>query len=1083
MSEGWGFALVGVPWWLVLPFGGALAWLLGWLAHGEAARVRPRARRALVALRAGAALALTALLLEPTLVRESTTMELPAVAVVIDSSASMAASEPRMGATERLDEAIALGLIPRDLRPDPWRRAATELGALDADLDLLVAAAQRDDAHWRPLPGRGERPRERVVRHLEQSDALARELAGSAEFTEHFRTLHAFLTRFCDAFVTAAGTDATLAADAGALHERLRGATAQLAQAQAAADAALVAGASEGSPLARALAMLGPMTRWSRAQALIEHTLRPALAGRGAVEVVALSDAPALVEHAPPLPAAPSGSTDFSSPLASLARAWPGGGARPGAVVIVSDGRQTAGGDATGPARALAARGARVWGVCIGDPKPPRDAVVAELRGPREVFKGETVRLDARVRIVGYGDSPWDLVLLRDGVEVDRRSVRPHVGADGTPAWWTERFERADDDPGVHEWQARIERPGEAAGAVPGGGLSREVWTGLPGYSVADLLPALEKPPNEVGTAAQAATADARENYGERLRGWVVPPTSGTYVFWITADDSAELRLGLGPDARSARAIASVPEWTAPDVWDKYRSQRSPPLQLEAGKRYWIEILHKQGPGTAHLAVGWQLPDNRLERPLPAARLAPLPSGKPPPPAPDEPEASTDNNLAECTVAVVDDPLQVLLVDEEPRWDARYLASMFERDPRVHVDRRYRAVRLARGEHELLPTSQDALDAFDVVILGDLSAAELKADDQARLERFVSNRGGFLVCLSGPRGMPASYGLGPLADLLPVRVPTAATPPPQAVVLSLPSGPGAGDSPITAVLDDPALNRRLWPALPPLQWSVPGAATKPGAQALLVADDAAHTPVAAVSRYGAGRVLWLGSDETWRWRDRLGDRVHQAFWLQAVRWGLGSRLRGHDPRLQVAVDRMLLEPGEGIELLARARTSGGLLLREPPTARLARLDHNGAPVAGSEQTIELREIGDAAGLFHAGISGLGEGRWRIVVLSSHPDLSGVSESREVLVRARASQEGAELAADPAELARIADAGGGRAGSIADAADIARDAAAALRPDPAVTRVTWRLWGGWDVLVAVTVLLGVLWGWRKRVGLP
>jgi hypothetical protein len=44
---------------------------------------------------------------------------------------------------------------------------------------------------------------------------------------------------------------------------------------------------------------------------------------------------------------------------------------------------------------------------------------------------------------------------------------------------------------------------------------------------------------------------------------------------------------------------------------------------LEAGKRYAIEALHKEGGGNDNLAVGWQLPDGTQERPIPGNRLAP----------------------------------------------------------------------------------------------------------------------------------------------------------------------------------------------------------------------------------------------------------------------------------------------------------------------------------------------------------------------------------------------------------------------------------------------------------------------------
>src|SRR5205085_6616062 len=74
-----------------------------------------------------------------------------------------------------------------------------------------------------------------------------------------------------------------------------------------------------------------------------------------------------------------------------------------------------------------------------------------------------------------------------------------------------------------------------------------------------------------------------------------------------------------------------------------------------------------------------------------------------------------------------------------------------------------------------LPDGPDALAAFDCIILGDVTADQLSAEDRTRLEKFVSERGGTLVVLAGKRAMPFAYtGPGsdaadPLRKLLPVE--------------------------------------------------------------------------------------------------------------------------------------------------------------------------------------------------------------------------------------------------------------------------------------------------------------------------
>src|SRR5208337_2051429 len=128
---------------------------------------------------------------------------------------------------------------------------------------------------------------------------------------------------------------------------------------------------------------------------------------------------------------------------------------------------------------------------------------------------------------------------------------------------------------------------------------------------------------------------------------------------------------------------------------------------------------------------------------------------------------------------------------------------------------------------------------------------------------------------------------------------------------------------------------------------------KPGAAVLLAAQNPAKTPIVVAHRYGAGRVFWMGTDESWRWRDRVGERVHQTFWLQVMRWGLAGRLRGQDPQLQVGLDRYLIAPGEAAELKARVSTTDGGVIKDSPTVKIERIGANGEVMAESVKTLEM----------------------------------------------------------------------------------------------------------------------------------
>jgi len=1100
---GWSFNFVGLPAWLVVPLAALAVWALLRIGRRDRSGLPARARRGLAALRAAAAGAIVVFLLEPTCSRRSSESEKPTVAVLLDRSGSMAVKDTSASEHTRLNEAVALGLVRADLRDVSAMKAALALSALLRDLPGIES-----DLQGREGPSR--RAASVALSHAAALRALEPHLAG-------FASVHAGVSEVAGRLERAYGPGADAPAESlQGLRRRCEDLARLCREAQVSADAALVAAAERSSPIERGLAELARMTRFQRARRFVERTVIGALSGRASVKVFALerSLAPLGPDASGKIPETPvGGPTDLEGALSALASST--GEGLLGGVLIVSDGRVTAGGDPVPAARALAARGAPIAAVMVGDPQTPRDAVVAEILGSTEVFLGETVRLDVRFRITGFSAEKWDLILARDGKELARRTVQ------GTGDWQLERFEFPADAPGRMHVQARLERRitpppqpagGRAAGSVdfgeldapdldvaagpaPGGGpgapsktetgILREYWSGIDGYEVSDLTRSprfAERPDGQEILNSFEGPVDWGETYGSRLRGFLVPPQSGSYTFWISADDKAELWLSTDASPANKTLIARVPEWTSSRQWDKYPSQKSAHVELRAGLRYYVEVLHKESRGGDNVAVGWQMPDSGIERPIPGHRLIPYREGAESRTGEQLPaeEASLDNNHADIAVAVSQDPLRVLAVDASPRWDLRYLVSLFERDRRTEVVRRYRSVRLPRGEVELLPRTQEEMDGYDCLVLGDLRPEELGPEDQQRVVNFVAGRGGFLVLVAGPRGMPSGYSLGGLADVMPVRNVPALGAPRASVVL----GPAGADSPITAVLDDSALNKRLWPSLPQLGWVARAVAAKVAGEVLLQTDDAARTPVVVTSRFGAGRVLYVGTDESWRWRDKLGDRVHQTFWLQALRWGLGERLRGKDPRLTVSLDRSIMTPAERAELRARARLADGTTPDSPPRVKIERVSEKGEAVPGSARELEMIRVADSPGIWRQSIEGLEEGVWKLSVRSDHPELGELVETRELAVRKRPGLEGLELSADAAALERIVGAGGGgRWGGLEDGEEIVRELASGLEGRKTYRVETWSLWDNYWALLAVLTLLCVEWVWRKRLGLP
>ena len=163
------------------------------------------------------------------------------------------------------------------------------------------------------------------------------------------------------------------------------------------------------------------------------------------------------------------------------------------------------------------------------------------------------------------------------------------------------------------------------------GTILAEFWWEINGTAITDLTgnPDYPDQPSECRyLTSMEIPVDQNDNYGTRLCGFVVPPDTGDYTFWIASDDNGELSVSTSEDPKAKQKIASVPEFTGSREWEKFPSQKSKPVHMEKGKKYYIEALQKEGGGGDNLAVGWQLPNGTKEMPIPGNRLESLPAPK-----------------------------------------------------------------------------------------------------------------------------------------------------------------------------------------------------------------------------------------------------------------------------------------------------------------------------------------------------------------------------------------------------------------------------------------------------------------------
>jgi hypothetical protein len=254
-------------------------------------------------------------------------------------------------------------------------------------------------------------------------------------------------------------------------------------------------------------------------------------------------------------------------------------------------------------------------------------------------------------------------------------------------------------------------------------------------------------------------------------------------------------------------------------------------------------------------------------------------------------------------------------------------------------------------------------------------------------------------------------------------------------------------------------------------------------------DDAAA--VMAAHSYGLGKVLWVGTDGTWRWRFRTGERYHHRFWGQVVRWAAAGKLAVGNAFVRFGPEKAKFDEGEGIGL--QARISEGVDGVSPDlliAAKIHKADSNtgegsGEPVA----VVPLRVLPGQPRTFGADSLTLPAGRYvmrldipqlaQALDLGARPD-SKVPEAGFEIVEGETSER-VELAAARDQVEQLATATGGRVLADHEAGDLAPLLRA--RTKQATRVVETRLWDQPAYLLLLFGILTVEWVARKRFGLP
>lgn len=162
--------------------------------------------------------------------------------------------------------------------------------------------------------------------------------------------------------------------------------------------------------------------------------------------------------------------------------------------------------------------------------------------------------------------------------------------------------------------------------AADAGRALAEYWFGVNGASVTSLTDSIDYPAfphahRMIHTlSSRAAMA---EHYGERIRGFLLVPTTGSYRFFLSADETAEFRLSTSASPEGLRRLAAVTARTGVDNFTSEPTQASEAVTLAAGQRYAFEILHKELWSSDHCILMWQQPGQDYMSEITGEFLAP----------------------------------------------------------------------------------------------------------------------------------------------------------------------------------------------------------------------------------------------------------------------------------------------------------------------------------------------------------------------------------------------------------------------------------------------------------------------------
>ncbi|MGA2499852.1 MAG: hypothetical protein ABSH20_19110 [Tepidisphaeraceae bacterium] len=355
---------------------------------------------------------------------------------------------------------------------------------------------------------------------------------------------------------------------------------------------------------------------------------------------------------------------------------------------------------------------------------------------------------------------------------------------------------------------------------------------------------------------------------------------------------------------------------------------------------------------------------------------------------PREDEVVKTNNSASKPIRVIDGKIKVLYVEQYPRWEFKYVQAALVRDRRI--DFKCLLIEadptVARGKDspylEEFPVRKEDLFKYDCIVIGDVDPKFFSPTQMEAMGEFVSRFGGAIVMVAGKRYAPNAYRRTLFEKMLPVELESDTSVTLNAgKPVKLELTPAGKSSQMLRLSPKELDSFQKWAAMPAIYWLNKVARAKPAAEVLLVDPDPANAtrygkmPVLAIQQYGMGQVMYMGTDNFWRWRKNAGDKYHSMLWGQITQRLALPHLLGASKRTHLMADAKRYNTGDPVTVYARLYSESF----EPFTEQAVRASFRDASGTRPSREVILKAIPEQPGMYRGVLVAPEAGNYKLAV--------------------------------------------------------------------------------------------------------